>query len=402
MEITLITIALAILGYALVSNKLDNTPITMPMLFIGLGFILASTGSMSELGDKDLFHFIAEATLALVLFADASRLSLHILNERRIVTVRMLLLGLPLMVLIGTGIGALLLPGWPLLEVALLAALLAPTDAALGQAVVTNKAIPEDIRASLNAESGLNDGLALPLILFLACAAVGGEHELQQSSWLVFAVQQIGMGILAGGVSGALGGAGLRWATDTDCISAPLSGVAILALAGLVFFSAEWLGGNSFIAMFVAGLAFGKYAGEHAEFAKEFVETDGQILTILSFLFVGAILLPEALEHINLILIVLILISLLIARPLAISLSLLGTGADRSTTLFLGWFGPRGLATALFAVFALSEFDKLTKGPVILSVCAVAVVCSALLHGVSAHYAEGIFGFSSDPKHTDD
>lgn len=395
MHIILITIALGILVYTLLSKQMNRTPITMPMVFIGMGFILAIS-AMVDLGDEKLFYWVAEATLALVLFADASRLSLQILNKQRALTIRMLLMGLPLMVLIGTATGVLLLPGWPLLEIALLATLLAPTDAALGQAVVTNRAIPEDIRASLNAESGLNDGFSLPLVLFLACAAVGSEHELQQSSWLFFTAQQIGLGLLAGGLIGALGGISMRWSQESECISAPLTGIAVLALAALVFFSAELIGGNSFIAMFVAGLSFGRYAGEHAEFAKEFIETDGQILTIFSFLFIGAILLPGAIEYINPLYIGLILFSLFIARPAAIWFSLLGTQTNTSTKLFLGWFGPRGLATALFAIFVLDEFDELQKGPEILAICVTAVMLSAVLHGISAHYATTIFRFSKD------
>lgn len=394
MDIVIIIVAVATLCYALVSRQLERTPLTMPMLFIGLGFALATVGPMADLGDETVFHFIAEATLALVLFADASRLSLPVLKRRQALTLRMLLLGLPLMVLIGTGIGAVLLPGWPLIEVALLAALLAPTDAALGQAVVTNEAVPDDIRSSLSAESGLNDGLGLPVVLFLACAAVGGEHELQQSSWLLFATQQVGFGILAGVVVGAIGGLGLNLAMSKSCISPALSGAAILAIAVLTFFCAKWIGGNSFIAVFIAGLAFGRTAGEHAEFAKEFIETDGQLLAMLSFLFIGAVLLPEALHHFSLMFFVLVLLSLLVARPLAISLCLLGTKTPAKTTLFLGWFGPRGLATALFAVFALGEFEQLQNGPVILSVCILAVITSAVLHGFTAHYAANLFGFS--------
>lgn len=395
MELILIMIAVAVLGYALVSGLVDKTPVTMPMLFIALGYGLDLAYPMAVLGDKSIFHLVAEATLALVLFADASRLSLNIVNQRRAWTLRMLLLGLPLMVLIGTGIGMLLLPDWPLLEIALLAALLAPTDAALGQSLIGNPDIPEDIRASLNAESGLNDGLALPLILFLACAAVGGEHELQQTNWWLFALQQIGFGALAGILAGAIGGVALRYASDNGWLSTPSSGAAILALAAMAFFSADLIGGNSFIAMFTAGLTFGRFAGDHAEYAKEFVETDGQILTMLSFLFIGAILLPEALPLINWPIVLLVLISLLFARPLAIALSLLGTHAGRSSTALLGWFGPRGLATALFAVFALDEFDKLQNGPVILAVCIFAVILSALAHGITAHYAAGLFGFSA-------
>ncbi len=395
MHITLITIALGILVYALLSRRINQTPITMPMVFIGMGFVLAIS-TMIDLGDANLFYWVAEATLALVLFADASRLSLQILNRQRALTIRMLLIGLPLMVLIGTGIGALLLPDWPIIEVALLATLLAPTDAALGQAVVNNTAIPEDIRTSLNAESGLNDGFSLPLVLFLACAAVGSKHDLQQSSWLLFTAQQIGLGLFAGGLIGTLGGLTMHWSQDSECISTPLSGVAVMALAALVFFSAELIGGNSFIAMFAAGLAFGRYAGEHAEFAKEFIETDGQILTIFSFLFIGAILLPEAIEYINPLFIGIVLFSLFIARPVAIWLSLLGTQTVASTKLFLGWFGPRGLATALFAIFVLSEFDELQKGPQILAICLIAVMFSAALHGISAHYATTIFKFSKN------
>jgi NhaP-type Na+/H+ or K+/H+ antiporter len=384
-ETTLLLLAFAAFAYALVARRLADGVITPPMVFLGLGLSSAFLGGEHNAQQiETALHVLAEITLILVLFSDAAMVKTAGARAWLGWAGRMLVIGLPLAMLFGFLAGLLFLPGWPVWEVAILAAILAPTDAALGQAVVTNRLVPERIREALTVESGVNDGLALPAVLFFSCMAVEGVHDSDQSNWLVFSVQQVGLGAIVGGGIGALGGWLIGWAQRTRLSSDIFEGIAVLALAALAYLGADAVGGNGFLATFAAGLGFGFALKGHSTFILEFIETEGQLLVLLTFLLLGLALTPELLGHVQWSWVVLILISLFITRPLAIALSLIGTDAPVTTRLFMGWFGPRGLATALFALLVLIGFDALTHGEEILLVCFTAVVISAVLHGVTA------------------
>jgi NhaP-type Na+/H+ or K+/H+ antiporter len=354
------------------------------MVFLGLGWGMTEAGLFHVEGAEKALHLLAEATLVIVLFSDAAAVDLVALRKRFVWPERMLLIGLPAAMALGTLAGWILLPGWPIWEVALLAAILAPTDAALGQAVVTNPAVPDRVRRALTVESGLNDGLALPAVLFFGCIAVGGVHDNIQTSWLIFAAEQIGLAALSGAAVGWLGGLAMRAASNLRLSTEAFEGVGVLALAGLSYLASTGLGGNGFLAAFVGGLAFGAVMKGRCKFVFEFMETEGQILVLATFLLIGAVLLPEAAAGIEPVAILLILISLFAVRPAAIWLSLWRTDAPPLTKGFLGWFGPRGLATVLFALLVVGQLDALKHGDEILTISAIAVALSAVLHGVSA------------------
>jgi len=203
------------------------------MIFLGLGLAIDQFGLVEFDHAEEALHVLAELTLVIVLFADASMVDLGALRRRIVWPERMLLGGLPLAILFGFGIGLIFLPGWPIWEVALLAAILAPTDAALGQAVVTNNAVPERVREGLTVESGVNDGLALPAVLMFGCLAVGGVHDNVQSNWLIFALEQIGLGLLSGALIGGVGAIAISRAMALKWTSEAFEGIAMLALAGL-------------------------------------------------------------------------------------------------------------------------------------------------------------------------
>lgn len=383
-EAGLLIAAVAIFAYALIARRLSDWILTAPMVFLGLGWGMTEAGLFHVEGAEKALHLLAEATLVIVLFSDAAAVDLVALRKRFVWPERMLLIGLPATMALGTLAGWILLPGWPIWEVALLAAILAPTDAALGQAVVTNPAVPDRVRRALTVESGLNDGLALPAVLFFGCIAVGGVHDNIQSSWLIFAAEQIGLAALSGAAVGWLGGLAMRAASNLRLSTEAFEGVGVLALAGLSYLASTSLGGNGFLAAFVGGLAFGAVMKGRCKFVFEFMETEGQILVLATFLLIGAALLPEAAARIEPVAILLILISLFAVRPAAIWLSLWRTDAAPLTKGFLGWFGPRGLATVLFALLVVGQLDALKHGDEILTISAIAVALSAVLHGVSA------------------
>ena len=352
------------------------------MVFLALGYLLSTTGYFSHQEMEKILHLVAEVALVLLLFLDAAQLNLTALRNRHVWPVRMLVIGLPLTIALGTLAAFPFLPGWPLAAVALVASILAPTDAALGQAVVTNPVVPERVRRALTVESGLNDGLALlAVLLFASLAAEAMDGE--QTNWLIFGAKQLLLGPVVGIVAGLTGGKLLLLANERNLTSETFEGIAALALAGTAYLGATQIGGNGFIAAFVAGLCFGSVVKGACQFVYEFTESEGQLLTWSAFFLLGLVLVPDALHHLTLASLAIILVSLFVVRPLAIWLSLLGTDASPVTRLFFGWFGPRGLATALFALLILEQVTHDLAEPV-LALAVNAVWISALLHGLSA------------------
>jgi NhaP-type Na+/H+ or K+/H+ antiporter len=378
-------VALGFVAYALVSGRIGGTAITAPMLFVAFGLVIGAEGlGILDIGmGHGVIHLIAEITLILVLFTDASRIDLRRLRRDFELPVRMLLIGLPLTIAVGTAVALGVFPDLMVVEAALLAAVLAPTDAALGQAVVSNKAVPVRIRQALNVESGLNDGIALPAVLLFAALASMAGHASEERDWLTFAAMQVTLGPLVGVT---VGWAGARlidvfitrgWTADAS------RGVAILGVAVLSFAAAELAGGNGFIAAFVSGLVFGSTVQHHCAFLFEFMETEGELLMLATFLLFGAALLPEGLAHVNGRVLLYAMLSLTAIRMVPIALSLLGTGIRLPTYGFLGWFGPRGLASILFVLLILEEAE-VPASDTILTVTVITVGLSVLLHGATA------------------
>ncbi len=378
----LLLLALFTVAFSMVANRMSTTMLTAPMLFIGFGYLLSQTGIMSQEGAETSLHLVAEIALIVLLFLDAAQIDMGVLRKRHVWPVRMLLIGLPLSLLFGTLAAMPFLPGWPILAVALVAAILAPTDAALGQAVVTNKIVPERTRRALTVESGLNDGLALPVVLLFA-SLVANETDKSNVDWLVFGAKQLILGPLVGIVAGLAGGTILIWAKNRKSTSEPYEGVGAIALAGAAYLAATQVGGNGFISAFVAGLCFGHVVKGRCKFVYEFTESEGQMLTWGAFFLLGLALLPQAINHLDGSTLAIILISLFVVRPLSIWIALTGTDASGVTRLFFGWFGPRGLATALFALLVVSTIDHSFAEPIVL-LAVNAVWISAVLHGLSA------------------
>ncbi|MEH6728107.1 MAG: sodium:proton antiporter [Hyphomicrobiales bacterium] len=378
----LLLLVLFTFAFSMFAKRLSSTMVTAPMLFLGFGYLLSTTGLMPQAGAEEALHLVAELALIILLFLDAARINLRTLRQRHIWPQRMLMFGLPLSLIIGTAAAWPFLPGWSLASVALVAAILMPTDAALGQAVVTNASVPERVRRALSVESGLNDGLALPAILLLASFAVEASDQ-SGANWALFGAKQLIIRPLVGAGIGLLGGKVLIWAQEHNTTADTYEGIGSLVLAGTAYMTAIAIDGNGFIAAFVAGLAFGHVVKRRCKFVYEFTESEGQLLIWAAFFLLGLTMIPKALHHLTLPMFGLIMVSLFIVRPLAVYLSLIGTDADAKTRLFFGWFGPRGLATALFALLVVPRIDPGLAEPV-LHIAINTVWISALLHGISA------------------
>lgn len=378
----LLLVAAVTLGYAMIARRLSTTIITAPMIFIGLGVWFSSAGLLPHAQAEAALHLVAEIALIVLLFLDAAQIDLDALKRRHVWPVRMLFIGLPLSILLGTLAAWPFLADWPIVAVALVAAILAPTDAALGQAVVSNPVVPIRSRRALTVESGLNDGLALPIILLLASFSAHMVAP-ESKNWLIFGASQLILGPLVGAIGGWYGATLMLAAKERGLTTEAYEGVGALALAGGTYLAAVAVGGNGFIAVFVAGLFLGHKFKGRCKFVFEFTESEGQLLAWAAFFLLGLALVPQSIAHLNASSLAIILISLFVVRPAAVCLSLLGTDASPATRLFFGWFGPRGLATALFALLVIEQVGP-ELGEEILALAVNAVWISALLHGLSA------------------
>ncbi len=387
-------LAAAVLLYAALSKRLGAALVTMPMAMAGAGFAFGAGGLglvQLDTGNR-VIHALLEVTLVLILFSDAARLDVRELLRERRLEVRMLLLGLPLAILFGAALAGLILPGVTLPAAFLLAAVLAPTDAALGQAVVESPDVPEPAREVLAAESGLNDGLALPAVVGFAIWAGASADAVDGTLDLLrFAALQIVLGPSIGVALAYLGARALDRASEAGWTAEPYEGIALLGLALQIFSAAEFAGGNGFLAAFSGGLTLGCTIRHRCGRMLAFMDAEGQILAVFAFLLFGTTLLPIGLEALSVPIAAYALGSLFVVRVLAISLSLAGSGVGRDTALFFGWFGPRGLASILFATLILEEYP-IPEARAIHACVVVTVLCSIVLHGVSAAPLAKLYG----------
>jgi NhaP-type Na+/H+ or K+/H+ antiporter len=387
--IELLIIALTVFGYALVSERLAMSPVTAPMVFTTVG-IVVGTGGFGwfdlEL-EGEATSILVEATLVLVLFTDAIRIDLHALRHNAALPGRMLGIGLPLTIVAGTALAVVVIPGISVIEAALLAAVLAPTDAALGQAVVSDRRLPVRIRQTLNVESGLNDGIAVPVVTVLLVAAaaesVGGA-----SDWVGLAARQIGFGVLAGVAAGVIGGRLLDHRAAAGRVEGVYRQLATIAIAVAAFALAGVLEGNGFIAAFVAGLSFGQIARQRCTGVQDFTEDEGELLAAITFVLFGAVLVGPVLDELTWQIALYVLLSLTVVRIVPVVLSLTASGTFFETRLFLGWFGPRGLASILFALLVVDELDS-QAGRTIFAVASWTVLVSVFAHGLTARVWTG-------------
>jgi NhaP-type Na+/H+ or K+/H+ antiporter len=397
---TFILIASFVFGFGLLSKRLATSSLTPPLAFVLCGMVFGPWGLdwlHLEL-EQGAINILAELTLILVLFGDAARIDWLALRRELGLPVRLLGIGMPLTILLGTLLAKLLLPQVTWLEAAVVGAVLAPTDAALGQAVVSNAAVPRRIRQALNVESGLNDGIALPAVFILATFA-----SMQAEPWAAaelgrFAALQVTLGPIAGVVVAWLGNRLLTWSTERGWLDPTFERLMGVALALLAFASAEAIGGNGFIAAFIAGLTLGHLTRGRCEYLYHFLEAEGQLLMLLVFLAFGSTLAAPALQDVSLGAAVYAIASLTLIRMVPVAISMIGSGLRLPTVLFVGWFGPRGLASILFGLLIVDEL-RLEHGSDIFSVVMLTVLFSVVAHGVSAAPLAARYGsMAADPR----
>ncbi len=374
-----------LLAYGLFSRVLDTRSITPQIVLLslglGLGLVLRGTGEVGV--DAELLYVTGEAALILCLFVDAARIDVGALRGTANLPIRLLVIGLPLTILAGMLAALGLLPGITVLEALLVAALVAPTDAALGSVVVTNPGVPRRVRQALNVESGLNDGIVTPIVLLTVVLMGVDDGASTDTSWVSVAVAQIGLGTLAGIAVGAGGALMLKLAIRRDWILPGADWMAAPAMAVVAWFVASALGGNAFIAAFVAGLAATATFGRVPDAFLTFGEVGGELLGLAVFFMFG-VLVPTA-GLFDPAVILFAVVALTIVRMGPVALALLGTRLAPATAAFMGWFGPRGLASIVLAMIALGDGgDPPVFAPVVIAAVAATVLLSVFAHGFSA------------------
>ena len=395
----LAVICACLVVWGLVSTRLERWNISAPIAFVvmGLVFTHGPIGIVHLQLHSSTIRSLAEVTLALVLFADASRVNVRALRADIDVPARLLGVGLPLTIGAGAAVAAGLFGGRGLWVAALLGAIVAPTDAALGAAIMQDERVPAAVRRVLNVESGLNDGIATPFVnLFLAGALT---TEAVSSPSVGRAALELAGGAGLGAAVGVVGALLLGLARRRGWTEAGFGPLSVLALALLAYSCALLAHVNGFVAAFVAGMAFGSVLHDD-EALLEFSEEAGTLLSLLVWFAFGAAMIVPGIEAAGWRDVVFAVLALTLARMVPVGIALLGTGLDRATVGFIGWFGPRGLASVVFGLIAVDALDH-AQSEVVLGAVTVTVALSVLLHGVTASPLAARYGAAVAARHPD-
>ena len=380
----LITIAVILVAYGAVSKPLDRRGITSAMVFTAAGLAVgtAGLGLVNVKLESIVAERITELALVFLLFSDSTRIDLAGLRRHLGWPSRLLLIGLPLTMLAGVGAGLLVFPGMALASVFLLATMLCSTDAALGQRVVSDEAVPTRVRQALDVESGLNDGLAVPFFLVAVELSLATLSSGVTTAVLRNMAEQIGWGLLAGLGAGALGGLLFRVADERGWLEGQWRQCLPLVTAILAYAVALRLGGSGFIAAFVGGMAFGHFSKRHGLHVTGLNEDVGGILAAVVWVGFGALALSKLLPHVTWQVVAYAALSLTVVRMVPVAIALMGSGARAPTIAFMGWFGPRGLASIVFALIALES--GVPEARTLFATVGLTVLLSIFLHGLSS------------------
>jgi NhaP-type Na+/H+ or K+/H+ antiporter len=367
--------------WSVFAARLGRVGLSSAIVFVAVGFAFTQIFDVLHVpAEPELVKVVAEVTLVWMLFADASAVQLTDFRRDLMMYVRLLGIGLPLTILLG-GLVAVALLGFGVWPALLVGAALAPTDAALGASVMSDPTVPSRIRRVLNVESGLNDGIATPIVL-VAIAGVAADEGIGGVHGPGHALVALLVGLLVGVLVGGAGGVLIRHARRKRWLSEELSGPATLALALLAYTGTLLVDGNGFVAAFVGGLVFGNTAGPGGEKEAYFVEQSADLAAMISWLIFGALAVPAIGHWFEWPVFGYALLSLTAIRMLPVALALLGSGFDRFSVAFIGWFGPRGLASVIFALLALEDLGPAAQE--VTATIALTVLLSVVAHGLSS------------------
>ena len=395
----IIIISMVVLIYGHYSKLLLRFNISGPMIFAGIGVLLSSLGLdviKDASPDAEIVQITAEIALIIVLFSDASALNLKRLRQEWTIPFRLLFIGLPITIIFAAFMAKLIFPDEAFMYLLLMSLILAPTDAALGKAVVTDKKVPEKIRSSINVESGLNDGIVFPMLITVAAIISAGQAG--DSSWLSFVAQQIIFGAVIGGSIGYLAAIVSKKAIEKNFIESGYKNLMPIALAIMAYYLSEHFGGNGFISAFFTGLFLGNYNEHIRKNIEDFAESEGELLILISFVIFGFVFIPATIEFWDFKVFLFAALSLTVLRMIPVAISLIGTKFDLATVLFIGWFGPRGIASVLYVLIVVNSLHSIKGHEVIYSVITVTVLFSIILHGLTAQPFSKLYGKTHNDK----
>lgn len=374
-------LALLAFFYSLISGRVEKLPISGPIVFVVAGLLLGPLGIgwLTDDVTDGQFRVLVDLTLSLILFSDAASANFSVLRRQWQLPTRLLVIGLPGAMALGFVTAAWLFDALTTFEAALLGVMLAATDAALGKAVVTNEVVPARLREGLNCESGLNDGLCVPFLLLFIALALGHDGELP----VLLVVEELGIGALVGAIVAGTGAWLLRFCEARGWVSPIWLQTAVPGLAFACFAIAQTLHGSGYIAAFVGGMFFGSYLKEQLHSLVMPAEGIGETMAMLTWVIFGAFAIKESIDFVTWEILLYVLLSLTVVRMLPVYLALWGSGERPSGKLFLGWFGPRGLASIVFTIMVAGE--NLPGGQLITVVVTCSVLLSLIAHGITAN-----------------
>lgn len=383
---TLVFILVGTLLVATISKRIRGTVITLPMTYTLFGLsvaILFSDFFVLQYGSP-IIEIIAELTLVLMLATDSSRIKLKDLLNYHDLPMRMLIIALPLTFVMGTVVGAILFEGANIWILAIVAVMLAPIDSSLAESSVNNPKVPMRIRQTLNIEGGMDDGITLPFVMLFISLAISSENDIGASKFLIFTIQKIGLGVMVGAIMGYLSAQYISWGNKSGWMSSQFQKISWLALVLLTFGLAEAIGGNGFIAAFLFGIISGNTIDvQESNRLHQSAEVENTLLMMLTFMFYGAVMLYPALQHISFEFIIYAVLNLTLIRMLPVAISLIGSKLRLETIMYLGWFGPRGIASILY-VYTVLRAEGIASQEKIFSVVMITIFFSVLAHGLSA------------------
>ena len=387
MYIEFAVVAIFIFAYSVVAGRIEKSVVSGPIIFVAAGFILGPLGLRLLDGETpdNALRILADLTLATFLFIDAAGANFDVLRKQFTIPGRMLLIGLPGAMLLGAIAAGLFFGSLTIFEAAILGIMLAATDAALGKPVITNRAVPARLRESLNIESGLNDGLCVPFLLVFISLAAGanGHGEGGVGLALQLVAQELGIGLLVGVLMTLVASTLISWCRKRGWLSKIWIQATAPALAIACFAVAQSVHGSGYIAAFVGGLTFGLIMKDDVHDLVHAAEGLGETLALMTWLLFGAVVVGQSFEYFTWPMLIYAVLSLTLFRMLPIFLSLAGTGEVTRTKLFLGWFGPRGLASIVFAIIVVNS--EVPGARFLAMVVVLTVFLSLVLHGVSAN-----------------
>jgi NhaP-type Na+/H+ or K+/H+ antiporter len=391
---SILLLTATVFSWGIVSGRLERADLTAPIVFVAVGGLFAAAHIVDAPSALPAFKVVVEVTLVWVLFSDAAGVPFGDIRHDLGRIVRLLAIGLPLTVLAGWALAQWLFPHLGIWLALLVGAALAPTDAALGLPVVTNPAVPGRIRKLITVESGLNDGIVTPVVM-LALAGAASAEGAPGAPGLGKALAELGIGVLVGGGVGLVGGRALQWARRAGWAAEDFAGIAVLALALVAYTAALSVHGNGFVAAFCGGVVFGATAGRRGPAELVFLEQVGGLVSLLVWFAFGALAIPILVGGVDLLVVLYAVASLTLIRMVPVAVACTGAGLDRRTVLFVGWFGPRGLASLVFALLALEELGPAAAGAV--SIIGLTVLMSVLVHGLSARPLATRYGGGVSP-----